>query len=616
MVNLDFYSKINTELEKILRENSDNSALHKHKDENKNKSYALLMWFLNFYGQTQSYSKYITEGKGDNSCDIILDVEDVEKGKIFYVVQSKWNNEKNCSKLIDSTEFKSALDDFKLILLGEKKSSGNSDFNRKYKQLLKHAEENGQIKFIYLSLANFNSEVEDNIESFEKNYNTEVQVLDINRIKRDYIDFYYKKIIPNNPLESYYTPDEEIKLNIEQLGIRKNYLKIERPFDAYIFLIRPKTIYELFHKYKFKLFFKNVRNPLLSSKVNENIEETLKNEIPYFWYFNNGITALTTYVDEGINPTAKSINITGLQIINGAQTVYSVYKSYKNASIKDRKIMDKEAFLTMRLLRVNSEKLGLKITKYTNSQNPMEERDFWANDDIQVKLQQESFNTHYWYEKRRGEFRGAPKGIEIVPNEIFAIHHLAINLQKPNEACKALKERKDAFFLSRQDDKDGLYEEIFVENNISFHSMLSAMLLAKTVQPFVLDNFEVFPDTNFLQTVTLSKILLKKFINWKFKSDSVNVNKFILDNCEKKSELFGAVAYYTNRVTYEYLGFGENESGDFVNREKFSNFLHNSTKFELVKEHFEELQISEDIGQEIDGLALDIIREKEIDEEE
>ncbi len=611
MLNTEFYTKLDGELSELIAENSSNAGL-KHKNKEQNKPYAFLMWFLKFYGQTQVYSQYITEGNDDASCDIILDVDDVEKGKIFYVIQSKWNNKQNASKQINSTEFKSALDDFKLVLLGEKGKTKNDNFNKKYKELTKHAQQNGTIKFVYFSLCNANPEVDDNIASFEKNYATSVEVLDINRIKRDYIDFHYKKIIPDNPLEQEYSPDEEIRLNIDQLDIKQNYLKINSPFSAYIFLLRPKTIFELFEKYKFKLFFKNVRNPLIHSKVNENIEETLKNEIPYFWYFNNGITALTSGVDGHINPTAKSIKVSGLQIINGAQTVYSVYKSYRDASAKDRRIMDKEALLTMRLLTVNSKELGLKITRYTNSQNPMEERDFWANDDVQVALQQQSFNTKYWYEKRRGEFREVPEGITPVSNRDFAMYHLIFNLEKPVEAQQAMRSDKDYFFISRKDDKDGLYEEIFLENPVRFDDMLAAYLFCEAIHANITAeiNDEAATTLTFF-FFTLAKTLLKKYLFWKYKSKSINLTEFIIEKHSDDNLLFAKVIEFTIQESFLYLDISNNINMNKHDDEKFYTLLTREIKQEVAKEHFEQFIIDDEKGQAIENWKLKFIKANE-----
>ncbi|MGB1207129.1 MAG: hypothetical protein ACPG5B_15895 [Chitinophagales bacterium] len=211
MLNTDFYKKLDSELATIIEEDISN-PIFTHKDKEKNKPLALLMWFLKFYGQTHAYAKYIVDGDGDNSCDIILDINDVNKGKVYYIVQVKWNSEKNSNGKIDSQQFKATLEDFKLILADEKASTKNENFNRQNKKLQKHIEQNGLVKFIYLTLCNDNLSIADSIASFGENYQSSIEILDINRIKSDFIDARYKKIIHNNPLENYEEPIRPVTL--------------------------------------------------------------------------------------------------------------------------------------------------------------------------------------------------------------------------------------------------------------------------------------------------------------------------------------------------------------------------------------------------------------------
>ncbi|MDD5272787.1 MAG: AIPR family protein [Methylovulum sp.] len=169
-----------------------------------------------------------------------------------------------------------------------------------------------------------------------------------------------------NPLESYQNPEESpITLAIVQ---KNGQIKIDRPFEAIMFLLRPQSIYELFATYGFALFYKNVRNPLLQSQFNEDIEKTALENPAYFWYYNNGITAIT-YALPTIGKKAESIKLTGLQIINGAQTVYAIYRAYKSASPVKRKQMDSESLVTLRLLKSGGKEFDLNVTHYTNSQN-------------------------------------------------------------------------------------------------------------------------------------------------------------------------------------------------------------------------------------------------------
>lgn len=418
MFTKDFYKIIDGELNGLLEKYKADKFIQKHKNAiNNQKSYALLIWFLEFYGKISNYTSYITDGDNDSSCDIVFDNTNNYGDKIFYVVQSKWNNEGNSEKESDKDEILKALSDFTTILRGEK-----DDFNDKLKlkleELDKHLKENGEVKFIFLTLSQYRGGADENIKAFINNdEKLKFEVIDINRIKFDYIDRKYKKIEPLNPLETYQNPEESL-IDIEIVQ-GNGSIKIEKPFEAYMFLLRPKSIYDLFEKYSFALFYKNVRNPLLQSQFNEEIEKTAIENPAYFWYYNNGITGIT-YLLPKIGKKAEKIQLTGLQIINGAQTVYSIYQAYKNASPTKRIQMDSESLLTLRLLKSGGKDFDLNVTRYTNLQNPIYDRDFCANDDIQVKLQNESYQTKLWYEKRRDEFRELPEEITKVPNHVFA----------------------------------------------------------------------------------------------------------------------------------------------------------------------------------------------------
>jgi len=399
----DFYDIIDKELDVLLEKYKDDAFLQKHKkNSNNQKSYAFLIWFLDFYGKLLDHSNYITEGSHDSSCDVVINWRDNQGKKVFYIVQSKWNNARKAEAEVERDEILKGLSEFETLMTG-KKEKINDKLKAKLEQLSEHLRDNGEVKFIFLSLSQYKGGADDNIHTFlENDPKRSFEVIDINRIRNDYIDRKYKGIKPINPLEPQYNPEESpVKI---QLASNANFIQVEKPFDAYTLLVRPKMIYELFNKYNFLLFYKNVRNPLLQSQFNEEIENTVLENPAFFWYYNNGITAITNDLPT-IGQQAENIEVGGLQIINGAQTVYSIYRAYRNASPGKRRQMDQDALITLRILRTGGRDFDINVTRYTNSQSPIKDSDFFANDDIQIALQNASYKTPIWYQKRRGEFR-------------------------------------------------------------------------------------------------------------------------------------------------------------------------------------------------------------------
>jgi DNA-binding XRE family transcriptional regulator len=589
MFTKDFYNIIDSELNDLLEKYKDDKFIQKHRNAiNNQKSYALLIWFLEFYGKISSYTSFITDGDNDSSCDIVFDKINNYGDKVFYVVQSKWNNAGNSEKESDKDEILKALSDFTTILRGEKE-----DFNDKLKlkleELDKHLKENGEVKFIFLALSQYRGGADENIKAFINNdEKIKFEVIDINRIKLDYIDRKYKKIEPLNPLETYQNPEESlIDIEIVQGNGR---IEIQKPFEAYMFLLRPKSIYDLFEKYGFALFYKNVRNPLLQSEFNEEIEKTALENPAYFWYYNNGITAIT-YLLPKIGKKAEKLQLTGLQIINGAQTVYSIYRAYKNASPTKRIQMDSESLLTLRLLKSGGTDFDLNVTRYTNSQNPIYDRDFCANDDIQIKLQNDSYQTKFWYEKRRDEFREVPEGITEVPNYVFANAYLAYHLQDPvsviNNYRQYQETKKDLIFVSHKEHKDGLYEKLFNDKTL-FEDMLCSFYIFYVIDdtPFVYeDTFK----TSLYHILALFKVAFIKYLQSKF-NKRINVNKHIISAYEKgEKDIILKAFKFINQFVDTQL---EVENNGEKTTEEMIKFLVKRSHYEKVKDALEDLNIS------------------------
>ncbi len=479
MISEQFYDVLDKELEIIIQNNL--SFFKKFKQINQQKSNALLIWFLQMYApKTLLYQNVITDGKDDNSCDIIFSSKEDEE-EVFYVVQSKWNVKPNYqedrqSPKMNIDEVKKAIIDFESIFRTDKPKGKNELFNQKLTEIYQHRVKNGgSIKFIFLSLMPYHEELNEYIRNFEQNYSpSKLEILDIERLKRDYIEFKFKQIQVENPLHyKLLNPiNDKVTLPIERIENamgKGDHIKIEKPYESYVFLLKPKTIFELFEKYNFALFFSNVRNPLPQSNYNQEIINTMLKKPDMFWYFNNGITAITKLV-KPIGFDAEVIHLSGLQIINGSQTFYSVYSAYKNANKIEREVMDTEAKIMFRLIRSNNDDMNLEITRYANSQNPMESRDFWANDAIQIELQEQSFKTKYWYEKRRGEFRILPDDITIVSNEVLAKLYMMYFFKEMDLSLV------DKIFTSYKFDKEGIYEHIF-DKNTQFENMLMAFLV-------------------------------------------------------------------------------------------------------------------------------------------
>ncbi len=149
----DLYSKIDHEISDLVNKYKDDKNLSSHQDLSspQARSYGLLIWFLEFYGNNSRYNESITDGSDDYSCDLIFEGKDALGNRVFYVVQSKWNTAKNIAKETSRNEILKSITDFNTILAGEAKY--NEKLAAKVATLNSHLKDNGEVKFIFLSLA-------------------------------------------------------------------------------------------------------------------------------------------------------------------------------------------------------------------------------------------------------------------------------------------------------------------------------------------------------------------------------------------------------------------------------------------------------------------------------
>ncbi|CDT76443.1 AIPR family protein [Vibrio coralliirubri] len=602
MKNKDFYNELDNELSHIVEETLSSPEYANLKEEHQKKSYALLIWFLKNYAHVDNVEDYITEGHDDHSCDIILDRVTATDERVFYLVQSKWNQLSKCDGKLDSEIVKSLLSDAQSIIKGDKEEGINDKFNHRYKALREHVLKNGAVRVIYLTLKNKSDSTESNKKTFESTLGGDIEVdsFDINRLKSDYIDRKFKGSFAPDPLSKVYNPEWQ-NISIKKVtDSRSSHLTMEAPYEAHVVTVKPSLIFDWVSQYGVALFDKNVRNPLIESSINTGIKDTLLNNPASFWYFNNGITAITKSIPK-ISSAAEEFEVTGLQIINGAQTAYSIYSAYKSASFEQRKVIDEGARVTLRLLKSGGRDFDLQVTRYTNSQNPVTERDFWSNDPLQNDIQRFFYDTSTWYEKRSGEFRSVPEGISIIENTHVAAAYLAFWLEDPVSIFNSFSKKEqggvDLIFTSYIDNKDGLYEKIF-NSETNPEDMLAAYMLLDLILKGKRRRFNSFYRSSIPHSLAWMKVLLTKYLSQKYPGKPVNISKFIVSNISSKEELFLKLEKFVSGIFNDKVKPDTEEP----NFDVLFNILSKRGHFEVATEELKSLKFD---CKDIDAIELD-----------
>jgi len=218
------------------------------------------------------------------------------------------------------------------------------------------------------------------------------------------------------------------------------------------------------------VFNENIRVYLRqSTKINKQIYSSIekKEENFNFFFYNNGITAICDSYEHP-NTDSPTVTIKNFQIVNGGQTIHSIYEAYKNGLVENIK----NIYLLLRLYEVKDRSIGQAVARYTNTQNPVRSRDIMSNDEVQIKLQQELKRQGWYYERKKYEYRDSEiENDKKIDAEKLGQIILSFYLEKPGSA----KNKKQEIF--------GIfYNEIFDENKINAEYVLLPYLLYKDIE--------------------------------------------------------------------------------------------------------------------------------------
>lgn len=212
---------------------------------------------------------------------------------------------------------------------------------------------------------------------------------------------------------------EEIPIDLAEMGHAP--IEVVRPrqqgedHEVYLAVLPGQLLADLYERWGARLLELNVRSFLQArGKVNKGIRDTLRNQPEYFLAYNNGLTVTVASLE--IAPSENGglaiTHIKGLQIVNGGQTTASIHRAGKVERVDLSKVG-----VQAKITRVDSDRLDELvplISRYSNTQNKVNETDFSANHPFHVELEQLSQKiwipgetSRWFYERARGQWEVA-----------------------------------------------------------------------------------------------------------------------------------------------------------------------------------------------------------------
>lgn len=189
-------------------------------------------------------------------------------------------------------------------------------------------------------------------------------------------------------------------------------------YTSYLAVINGKLLADMYIKYGSRLLEGNVRSFLsVRGKINKGIRNTIRDHPELFFAYNNGIVVTATDIEVKNTSTGLKIKkFTNLQVINGGQTTASI----ANAVLQDN-AEDKVNCINvpMKLTVVDAQRANEmipNIARYANSQNKVDESDFFSNSPFHVRIEELSrkvyappangipYETIWFYERAKGQY--------------------------------------------------------------------------------------------------------------------------------------------------------------------------------------------------------------------
>ncbi|HKU73591.1 MAG TPA: AIPR family protein [Pyrinomonadaceae bacterium] len=315
----------------------------------------------------------VTDGYQDQGLDAIY-FDSTEN--TLYLVQSKWS--KNGTKTIESGDCQLFIDGIQSLIRAD-----FSGFNEKIRKreaemranLLMRSDVRVVLVPCYTSPHELAEPIQKALAIFLRRQNNvgeqDVFTLETLNLKRLY---------------SHLTGSASSKINLT-IALSE-WGKMDTPYRAFYGQVKLVDVAQ-WSQHGRALWARNLRFYRGATEVNDAMENTVLKDPERFWYFNNGITLLCNKVQKTlINGDARDYGIfecEGVSIVNGAQTVGVVWELNR----KDPAhlgALDSRVHLRMISLENCPAEFGIDLTRATNTQNRILNRDFAALDPNQQRL--------------------------------------------------------------------------------------------------------------------------------------------------------------------------------------------------------------------------------------
>lgn len=387
---------------------------------------------------------------------IYIDTENKRIQLFNFKFREKFGLKKSAiNEAIISTKFINAI-----------KNSNTKEINGKIQQKLEEiikkteSKEEWGLQLFIVSNDDFTSKKNEELKNLEKIYGLEIKNIGLNDIA-DLIS------LKPQPIDAEIVLEKEAVMSFSEDSLSSSISYIVRLPLSEIIRVTSKNK-ELRNRFDiediselsrcdldFSILFDNVRGFITKSKYNKNIIETLKKEPTKFFIYNNGLTFITSNIQtKNINADKKiKFVLKGLQVVNGGQTLRSIYSFNKENAENIEKNLSKAQVLVRIFNISNDEDLDNKIAEYTNSQNAISVIDLKSLRSEQLQIEQYLSEHDILYVRKSGDTGKDEKKYKT-----------RISMERFGQVLSALAGRPEKTSNQKSSIFDKDYNNLFIEN--------------------------------------------------------------------------------------------------------------------------------------------------------
>jgi AIPR protein len=365
-----FRQNLRNEVEEICKDTG------KSYDKEADRGYAFELWVAGFLIRENDL-EIEPESCAFQSNDLKIDIAfDDEESKIIVLAQTKFAS-LNQNPALSEDEVAAFFDRHDIFLnkqswVRQHSSDELHDLISDYPDRITN---DWTATYLFVSTGKASDRVK-NLVAAKQKY-VKVTFPNVNFILWDFYDL-KEEYIRAQSIEAAISESVDIQFPEESIVIKNE------PHQTILSVVKGTTLAALYRKERERLFAYNIRT-FLGKRVNKTIIDTAINHPEDFYYFNNGVSAICTRINDLGN---RRFRFDNFQIINGAQTVGSL------AQISSLSPKCEVILRVTQGASVKTEKgFNADIILYNNTQNVVRASDFRSNDGIQLWLEDKFAKT-------------------------------------------------------------------------------------------------------------------------------------------------------------------------------------------------------------------------------